>query len=126
MCPSLTDHYNWVSKYGKDMDNRFEKPTSKLIEGIIDEIIVSPVMGETRDGKPYQRGHKFKIKFRLPIVNDSIKYQNTEKKSKGYKINKGGKSVETTTLEVKTQGRPKKNSTQEKVHTNLLNSNRFG
>ena len=108
------------------MDNRFEKPTSKLIEGIIDEIIVSPVMGETRDGKPYQRGHKFKIKFRLPIVNDSIKYQNTEKKSKGYKINKGGKSVETTTLEVKTQGRPKKNSTQEKVHTNLLNSNRFG
>ena len=103
------DWIDWVSKYGKDMNKRFKKPTSKLIEGIVNEIIVSPVMGETIEGKPYQRGHKFKVKFKLPIVNDSLKYQNADKKSKGYTINEGDKSVETQVLEVKKQGRPKKN-----------------
>ena len=115
------DWIDWVSKYGKDMDKRFEKPTSKLIEGIVDEIIVSPIMGETREGKSYQRGHKFKIKFKLPIVNDSLKYQNTDKKSEGYEINKGDKTVETQVLEVKKHGRPKKSLPQVKVHTNLFN-----
>jgi len=118
------DWTDWISKYGKDMDKRFKKPTSKLIEGIVDEITVSPVMGTTREGKSYQRGHKFKVKFKLPIVNDSLKYQNLEIKSDGYTISKGDKSIETQVLEVKQQGRPKKESIQKKVHTNLLNSNR--
>ena len=117
------DWIDWVSKYSKDMDKRFKKPTSKLIEGIVDEIIVSSVMGETRDGKSYQRGHKFKVKFKLPIVNDSIGYKNTDKKSEGYTVDQGKKSVETQVLEVKKQGRPKKNLNRKKVHTNLLNSN---
>ena len=117
------DWIDWVSKYGKDMEKRFEKPTSKLIEGIVEEIIVSPVMGKTREGKQYQRGHQFKVKFKLPIVNDSLEYQNNEKKSDGYTIGKGDKSVETQVLEVKQQGRPKKKSSKKKVHTNLLDSN---
>ena len=116
------DWIDWVSKFGKDMNKRFKKPTSKFIEGIVDEIIVSPVMGETRDGKSYQRGHKFKVKFKLPIVNDSIGYKNTDKKSEGYTVDQGKKSVETQVLEVKKQGRPKKNLNRKKVHTNLLNS----
>ena len=120
------DWIDWVSKFGKDMNKRFKKPTSKFIEGIVDEIIVSSVMGETRDGKSYQRGHKFKVKFKLPIVNDSIGYKNTDKKSEGYTVDQGKKSVETQVLEVKKQGRPKKNLNRKKVHTNLLNSNRFG
>ena len=51
-----------------------------------------------------------------------MKYQNSEKKSEGYTINEGDKSVETQVLEVKKQGRPKKKLTPKKVHTNLLNS----
>ena len=49
-----------------------EKPTTELLEGIVDKIIVSPVIGETREGKETQRGHIFNIKFKLPIVNDGI------------------------------------------------------
>ena len=45
---------DWISRYGKDISKRFEKPTTELLEGIVDKIIVSPVMGETREGKDTQ------------------------------------------------------------------------
>ena len=82
---------DWISKYGDDINKRFKKPTSELLEGIIDKIIVSPVMGETREGKDTQRGHIFNIKFKLPIVNDGIEYKNDQKKSEGYSIINGNK-----------------------------------
>jgi len=47
-----------------------------LLEGIVSQIIVSPVMGETRKGKESQRSHVFDIRFKLPIVNDGIRYKN--------------------------------------------------
>ena len=74
---------DWISKYGDDISKQFEKPTSELLEGIIDKIIVSPLLGETREGKDTQRGHIFNIKFKLPIVNDGIEYKNDKKKSGG-------------------------------------------
>ena len=33
-------------------------------------------MRETREGKESQRGHVFDIRFKLPIVNDDIRYKN--------------------------------------------------
>ena len=77
---------DWISKYGDDISKQFEKPTSELLEGIINKIIVSPVLGETREGKDTQRGHILNIKFKLSIVNDGIEYNNDRKKSDGYSI----------------------------------------
>ena len=90
---SILLHRDGISK-------EFKKPTSKLLEGIIDRISVSPVMGETREGKETQRGHIFNIKFKLPIVNDGIEYKNEKKKSDGYSLKKEKKSIDTFELEV--------------------------
>jgi len=57
-------------------------------------------MGETRGGKETQRGHIFNIKFKLPIVNDSIEYKNDKKKSDGYSLKDGKKSTNTKELKV--------------------------
>jgi len=83
------------------------KPTTELLNGLIDRISVSPVMGETREGKVTQRGHIFNIKFKLPIVKDSIEYKNDKKKSDGYSLKDGKKSIKTTELFVM-DGRPTK------------------
>ena len=79
-----------------------------LIEGIVDKIIVSPVLGETREGKDTQRGHMFNIKFKLPIVNDSIEYKNEQNKSDGYSIKDGNKeSIVDQGLNLRGKGKKK-------------------
>ena len=62
-------------------------------------------MGETREGKETQRGHIFNIKFKLPIVNDSIEYKNEQNKSDGYSLKDRKKSTKTSELLVM-NGRP--------------------
>ena len=101
------DWVDWISKYGDDISKQFEKPTTELIEGIVDQIIVSLVIGQTREGKDTQRGHIFNIKFKLPIVNDGIEYKNDKKKSDGYSLKDGKKSVKTDEL-LTMNGRPSK------------------
>ena len=64
-------------------------------------------MGETREGKDTQRGHIFNIKFKLPIANDGIEYKNDKKKSDGYSLKDGKKSVKTDEL-LTMNGRPSK------------------
>ena len=91
---------DWISKYGDDIQQDFKKPTTELLNGLIDRISVSPVMGETRDGKETQRGHIFNIKFKLPIVNDGIEYKNDKKKLDGYSLKDGKKSTKTNELKV--------------------------
>ena len=49
----------------------------------------------------------FDIKFKLPIVNDGIEYKNDKKKSDGYSLKDGKKSVKTDEL-LTMNGRPKK------------------
>ena len=49
----------------------------------------------------------FDIKFKLPIVNDGIEYKNDKKKSDGYSLKDGKKSVKTDEL-LSMNGRPKK------------------
>lgn len=112
---------DWISKYGDDISKRFEKPTSELLEGIVDKIIVSPVMGETREGKVTQRGHIFNIKFKLPIVKDSIEYKNDKKKSDGYSLKDGKKSTKTTELFVNNSRISKKKLTEKRFHTKSFN-----
>jgi len=68
--------------------------------GLIDRISVSPVMGETREGKETQRGHIFNIKFKLPIINDGIEYKDDKNKSDGYSLKDGKKSIKTNELKV--------------------------
>ena len=63
-------------------------------------------MGVTREEKETQRGHIFNIKFKLPIVNDSIRYKNEQNKSEGYSI-KYGKKESVIDQEV-SWGRPTK------------------
>jgi DNA invertase Pin-like site-specific DNA recombinase len=125
---------DWISKYGDDISKRFEKPTSELLEGIVDKIIVSPVMGETREGKETQRGHIFNIKFKLPIVYDSIEYKNDKKKSDGYSLKDGKKSIKTGELKVNygnrwnhdyVDGNSKKKSENIGFHTKSFNGNGF-
>ena len=48
---------DWITKYGDDIQQDFKKPTTELLNGLIDRISVSPVMGETRDGKETQRSY---------------------------------------------------------------------
>ena len=104
---SQKEWVDWISKYGDDISKQFKNPTTTLLEGIISKIIVSPVLGETREGKDTQRGHIFDIKFKLPIVNDGIDYKNDKKKSDGYSLKDGKKSVKTDEL-LTMNGRPKK------------------
>jgi DNA invertase Pin-like site-specific DNA recombinase len=103
------DWVDWISKYGDDISKQFEKPTTELIEGIVDQIIVSPVIGQTREGKDTQRGHIFNIKFKLPIVNDGIEYKDDKNKSDGYSLIDGKKSVKTKEQQVYIGNVSKKN-----------------
>ena len=114
---------DWISRYGKDISKRFEKPTTELLEGIVDKIIVSPVMGETREGKETQRGHIFNIKFKLPIVKDSIKYKNDKKKSDGYSLKDGKKSTRTEEQMVYKGNISKKKLTKSMFHTKSFHGN---
>jgi site-specific DNA recombinase len=102
------DWIDWISKYGKDNLKRFNKPTSELLNGFINEIIVSPSFEKNRDGKNKQIGHKFKVKFSSPIVNDSVEYVDDTKKSKGYTVINGKKTLDTGELVISKGGRPKK------------------
>ena len=116
---------DWISKYGDDIQQDFKKPTTELLNGLIDRISVSPVMGETRDGKETQRGHIFNIKFKLPIVNDGIEYKDDKKKSDGYSLKDGKKSIKTELTVM--NGRPSKKKVDlERYNTNSFNGNRFG
>ena len=49
------------------------------------------------------------IKFKLPIVDDSIEYKDDQNKSKGYSLKNGKKSIEIFELEVMNGRSSKKN-----------------
>jgi len=102
------DWIDWVGKYGKDNLERFKKPTTNMLEGFIDKIVVSSVMGKDRNGKELQVGHSFKVHFSSPIVDDQIEYIDQKKKSKGYNVINGKRVKKTKTLYPSLGGRPKK------------------
>jgi hypothetical protein len=125
---------DWISKYGDDIQKDFKKPTTELLNGLIDRISVSPVMGETREGKETQRGHIFNIKFKLPIINDGIEYKDDKNKSDGYSLKDGKKSIKTNELKVNNGNRwnhvyvddgSKKKVKNIGYNTNSFNGDRF-
>jgi len=64
-------------------------------------------MGMNRDNEEKQVGHIMKINFKLPIVGDSIQYNDVNKKGKGFKLINGKKSVKGE-VDINVGGRIKK------------------
>ena len=101
------DWVDWVSKFGNKIKGDFQKVSTELLEGIIENIVVYPINGKDRDNNPKQIGHKLVINFKLPIVRDSIRYKDSKNKSKGYTLI-NGKNELTVTTELLVGGRGKK------------------
>ncbi len=99
------DWIDWITKYGDDISKRFEKPTTELLEGMIDTIVVSPTFALNRDEVEKQVGHKLTISFNQPIVDDSIVYEDEKNKSKGYNVVNGKKKLNTGNLAILKGGR---------------------
>ena len=102
-----SDWIDWISKYGKDVSEKMSNVDTKMLEGILKDIVVYPTFSKNRDKEIKQVGHMMKIKLKLPIVNDKLEYLDPKKKSKGYTIKKGKTTMEDT-LEISQGGRPKK------------------
>jgi hypothetical protein len=109
------DWIDWITKYGDDISKRFEKPTTELLEGMIDTIVVSPTFALNRDEVEKQVGHKLTISFNQPIVDDSIVYEDEKNKSKGYNVVNGKKKLNTGNLAILKGGR---GNTAKKKHQN--------
>jgi site-specific DNA recombinase len=101
------DWVDWVNKFGNKIKGDFQKVSTELLEGIIENIIVYPINGKDRDNNPKQIGHKLVINFKLPIVRDSIRYKDPKNKSKGYTLINGKKEL-TLNTDIPVGGRGKK------------------
>ena len=101
------DWVGWVNKFGNKIKGDFQKVSTELLEGIIENIVVYPINGKDRDNNPKQIGHKLLINFKLPIVRDSIRYKDSKNKSKGYTLINGKKEL-TLNTEIPVGGRGKK------------------
>jgi len=106
---------DWITKYGDDISKRFEKPTTELLEGMIDTIVVSPTFAFNRDEVEKQVGHKIVVHFKQPIVDDSVVYEDDKNKSKGYNVIKGNKELDVGELAKLKGGR---GNTAKKNHRN--------
>lgn len=104
---------DWVQKYLSETDLKFAKDPKDAIAGIVSKITVIPEFGKGRDGKELQTGHKLKIHFNLPIVGDSIKYEDETKKSKGYTVMNGKKVMNAGQVSLHSGGRPAKKKDQQ-------------
>ncbi len=90
---SRKDWIDWVVRFGKDINKKFQKVSLELLEGLIDEIVVHPIMGKDRDEKEIQVGHELQVFFDLPISGDTIKYSDPENKKKDYTVVDGKKKL---------------------------------
>ena len=101
------DWIDWINRYGIKIKEDFEKVTSELLEGLIDNIIVNPIEGKDRDDNPKQVGHQLVINFKLPIVKDSVRYKDSQNKTRGYTLVNGKKEL-TLNTQIPVGGRGKK------------------
>ena len=93
------ERLDWIGKFGKDVDLRVEQDRVGLIEGLIKKITVYPVYSNNRDKEKVQTGHKLKIGFKLPIVNDELIYRDSSDKRLGYDIKNGSRIMRTESFE---------------------------
>ena len=99
---------DWVGKYSKSIEKDLTQRKTDTLQGLINNIIVYPTFGKNRDGERIQVGHKIKINFKLPIVNDELIWNDQNNKSKGYELGKGEKTITTEEMKFNVGGRPKK------------------
>jgi len=99
---------DWVGKFGKDISDKFENITGEVLNGVLDSITVSPTFGKNRNDDEIQVGHKLKVKFKLPIINDKLEYIDSSNKSKGYNLVNGKKVKDIGTIGINVGGRGKK------------------
>jgi hypothetical protein len=97
----------WKCPEGEDIKLKFDNVSTELLEGMIDTIVVSPTFALNRDEIEKQVGHKLVVNFKQPIVDDSIKYEDENNKSKGYNIVNGNKELDVGSLEILKGGRGK-------------------
>lgn len=102
---------SWLDQYSDDIEIQTKdfKSQKDFLEQFIDSIVVKSEFGKNRDNKTKQIGHSFDINFKLKLVNDSLKYIDEKKKSKGYDLITGESVLKTDILDVGTNvGRKKK------------------
>ena len=102
------DWIDWITKYGENINKKFDNPTTELLDGMVSSILVEPTFALNRDEVEKQVGHKLTVNFKQPIVDDAIKYKNPQKKSDGYNVINGKKKIEVGSLEIRKGGRGKK------------------
>ena len=84
---------DWVKLYGQQITNKRELSNEEkkaYLAGLIETISVKYIKAKNE--------HELTIQFNLPIVKDSVKWNDPENRRKGYKVIKGKR---TTTLQVK-------------------------
>ena len=110
---------DWVSKFSDDLETttRTKENKQEFLRGLVDIVIVHSELGLDRNEKEVQVGHSFDIKFKMPIVNDKLIYNDEENKTKGYEVKKGKKVLKLGLVAEATQKRGRKSSKkkQEKV-----------
>ena len=107
---SRKEWLDWITKFGEDMDKKFDNPSVELLEGMVSKILVEPTFAKNREGITKQVGHKLEVMFRQPIVGDKIEYINPNKPSDGYNVKNGKKKLNVGTIAVVKRGRKKKPS----------------
>ena len=83
---------DWLGQYGDFLNQKTstEKKKREWLEGLVQKIIVTPVLGKDRDGKKeVQKGHTFTIVFKMKIVGDSLEYLDENNKKLGYDVTNG-------------------------------------
>ena len=99
------DWIDWITRFGDDINKQFDTPSVELLDGMVSSILVEATFDKNRDGIEKQVGHKLKVRFKQPIVDDSIEYKNPNKHSDGYNVKSGKKIKNVGSLEISKGGR---------------------
>jgi hypothetical protein len=99
------DWIDWITRFGDDINKQFDTPSVELLDGMVSSILVEATFDKNRDGVEKQVGHKLKVRFKQPIVDDSIEYKNPNKHSDGYNVKSGKKIKNVGSLEISKGGR---------------------
>ena len=101
------DWINWVNMYGQRLESSIQESPRAVIVEHLTKITVIPCYEDNRDGNNTHQGHKLKMHFKLPIVEDKLEYEDPKTKSKGYHLINGKKVLNTDEIPFHKGGRPK-------------------
>ncbi|MDC0332174.1 recombinase family protein [Gammaproteobacteria bacterium] len=104
---------DWVGRYGLDIEKKKDYSLTDK-KGYCTEVVDKIVVNQTKD----KAGHTLEIRFKQPIVDDRLKYNDESDKRKGYQLVEGKKKSK-----VYLKVRPKKKVTKTNDLSALLHSN---